>query len=169
MGTTATAREASRAPFNGHADPATWISFRVDGVPATAGSKRAFPFKRKDGTLGVNVTHDNKRSRPWMAAVASAARDAYQGELLRGPLELGVTFSFARPKGHMRTGSRAGEVRDSAPEYPAVKPDLSKLVRAVEDALRGVIFNDDAQIVDLRAGKEYSGSSCCVISIRRME
>lgn len=147
------------------ATPEKWICFTVQGVPATSGSKRAFPFRRKDGSLGVNVTPDNKRSKPWMAAVASAARDAYQGELLRGPIEIEVMFYMVRPKSHMRT-SRLGGLRDSAPQFPALKPDLSKLVRAIEDAMRGVIFNDDAQVVSIVALKRYWDSASAVIKVR---
>ena len=36
-----------------------------------------------------------------------------------------------------------------------MRPDLSKLIRATEDALTGIIYADDAQIVDIHAKKEY--------------
>jgi crossover junction endodeoxyribonuclease RusA len=35
-------------------------------------------------------------------------------------------------------------------------PDLDKLTRAVFDALTGVVFHDDAQVVDLVATKRYA-------------
>ena len=50
------------------------IQFTVPGIAQTAGSKRAFPFRRKDGRLGVAVSDDNRRSKDWKAAVAWSAR-----------------------------------------------------------------------------------------------
>src|SRR5690349_2337829 len=40
-------------------------------------------------------------------------------------------------------------------EKHVVKPDLSKLLRATEDALTGIIYADDAQIIGANIGKEY--------------
>lgn len=168
--TTATAREASRLPFSDEtAAPLGCIIFTVNGLPATAGSKRAFPFKRPDGSLGVNVSPDNKKAKPWMAAVAAEAREAYEGELLRGPIELTVVFRLPRPQGHFGTGRNAGLVRDSAPRHPQVKPDLLKMARAIEDALTGVIWKDDAQIVQEHLVKYYGEPACCSIRIRPLE
>jgi len=138
----------------------------VEGTPATAGSKRAFPFQRRNGTLGVNVTHDNKRSQPWMAAVASACRAKYSGELLDCPLVISVTFDFAHLKGHFGSGRNAGILKASAPYSKSTKPDLSKLVRCVEDALTGVLWRDDAQVVVIHAGKRYATSDSCTIHVR---
>ena len=39
---------------------------------------------------------------------------------------------------------------------PTTRPDLSKLVRAVEDALTGVIYADDAQVVSEYTEKHYA-------------
>jgi Holliday junction resolvase RusA-like endonuclease len=124
------------------------ISFFVYGVPAPAGSKRGF-YNQK--SKRVIVTDDSKRSRPWKALVSDAAIEAMRkaGETgcLEGPLMLSLTFIVLRPKGHYRTGKNAGLLRDAAPEYPTVKPDLLKLARAVEDALSGIVYRDDSQIV----------------------
>jgi Holliday junction resolvase RusA-like endonuclease len=116
------------------------IAFTVYGTPAPAGSKRGF-YNKKAGR--VIVTDDSARSRPWKAQVADAAAETMNGgELLRGPMFLGCEFYFPRPKGHY--GKRG--LRPSAPAIPTVKPDLLKLARAVEDALSGVVYVDDAQI-----------------------
>ncbi|MBA7632259.1 hypothetical protein ES703_39802 [subsurface metagenome] len=77
--------------------------------------------------------------------------------LLLGPISLKLTFFMGRPKGHFRTGKHAGELRPSAPEHPTSKPDLTKLTRAVEDALTGIIWKDDAQVVKQDTIKVYCG------------
>jgi crossover junction endodeoxyribonuclease RusA len=141
------------------------FAFTVWGLPATAGSKRAFPFQRANGELGVNVTHDSKKSKPWMAAVAAAAREEYSGDLLRGAITLHVVFVLPRPKGHFRTGKRFGELRPTAPIVPAVKPDVSKMLRAIEDALTGVMWKDDAQIHKVVAEKIYGERPHAFVSV----
>ena len=61
----------------------------------------------------------------------------------------------ANAKGHYGTGRNADQVKASAPPHPTTKPDATKLVRAVEDALTGVIWRDDSQVVRQWASKVY--------------
>jgi Holliday junction resolvase RusA-like endonuclease len=130
--------------------PLGLIAFTVLGRPAPAGSKRGF-YNKKAGR--VIITDDSKRSKPWKAHVAAAACDAMaDAPFLEGALELDVVFYVPRPKGHF--GAK-GNVLLSAPEFPAVKPDLLKLTRAVEDALSGICYRDDAQIVTEVLCKRY--------------
>jgi len=42
---------------------------------------------------------------------------------------------------------------------PAVAPDIDKLLRAVSDALTGVGYMDDAQIVEVYASKIYADNT----------
>lgn len=132
------------------------IEFHVPGKPEPAGSKRAFPFKRKNGKLGVAVSDDNPEARPWKGAVAYfgkvAVRKAGRRDLLAGPLEVAFVFHLVRPRGHY--GKKG--VLPSAPPQPITKPDVLKLARAVEDALTGIVWRDDAQIVVELLEKRYA-------------
>lgn len=130
------------------------IQFTVYGTPAPAGSKRAFAIRNRPGRFAV--TDDSKRSRPWKGQVEQVAGKAMNGQpLLREPIEATFRFYVKRPKGHFGTGRNAGVVKASAPPFPAVKPDVLKLARAVEDALSGVVYADDALIVSEYLSKEY--------------
>ena len=141
------------------------IEFTVYGTPAPAGSKRAFAIKGRPGRFAV--TDDSKRSRPWKTQVAQQAGEIMQGrQLLDGPLDLTLTFYVRRPKGHF--GAR-GNVKPSAPVYPAVKPDVLKLARGVEDALSGVVYRDDAQIVTEILMKRYGEPERVEISVREQQ
>jgi Holliday junction resolvase RusA-like endonuclease len=152
------------APSHAELDrPVFRFEFTVPGHPQPAGSKRGFPVKRKDGARGVAVVDDNPRTKAWQATVALTAADALQlhtgadddPELLVGPLGMALTFTFKRPQGHFGSGRNFHNVRASAPAWPAVRPDTTKLVRAVEDALTGVVWRDDAQVVEQYAAKRY--------------
>jgi crossover junction endodeoxyribonuclease RusA len=59
------------------------------------------------------------------------------------PLELSVIFYLPRPK----TATR---------DFPAVMPDLDKLIRAVGDSLSGLVYVDDSRIVSISAQKRYA-------------
>ncbi len=133
----------------------TVIRFTIHGKQATQGSKRGIPFRRKDGRHGVRVVSDNQQLKVWRTAVAEAAREAYDGPLLTGPIVMYVQFVMPRPKSHFGTGRNAGKLKPSAPAHHITKPDALKLCRAVEDALSGVIYRDDSQIVLHDIAKDY--------------
>ena len=131
------------------------ISFRVYGLPAPQGSKRHVGN-------GVMV-ESSKRVKPWRQDVKYAALEAqpvhWSGcrEVLSGPLRAYVTFYLPRPKGHYRTGRNAALLRDSAPRWPGVKPDVDKLLRSTLDALgEAGVWQDDAQVVRVTATKAYA-------------
>lgn len=135
------------------------IRFTVFGEAKTAGSKRAFPIFRGSGPnrtfVRSIVTDDNPKSRDWKNAVSSAAGEVYRAELLKGALEVTFRFYTPRPVGHFGSGKNARAVKSSAPARPATRPDVLKLSRAVEDALTGVIWRDDAQVVTEHLEKHF--------------
>jgi crossover junction endodeoxyribonuclease RusA len=128
----------------------TPIQFFIPGIPAPGGSKRAFVINGR-----AHITDDCKRNKPWRESIAVFARQAYQGDPLTGPLSLVVEFVMPRPKGHYGSGRNASVLKPSAPMFPAVKPDCTKLLRALEDALTGILWRDDATIVKQYVCKSY--------------
>lgn len=127
------------------------IEFTVLGKPQPAGSKRAFVVKGRPV-----VADDNRKSKPWQALVAAAASDAMDGhDPMVGPLLLNVEFYVARPAGHFGSGRNAETIRKSAPTFPITRPDTTKLLRGLEDALTGLVWRDDAQVVSQLAHKAY--------------
>ena len=131
------------------------IEFFVPGRAQPAGSKRAYvpldknkqPYHRKNGTIIANIVDDNKKSKPWQKVVAGVGRRRYRGEILTGPLRVSFVILHLRPKNHYGTGRNAERLKESARLAPIVMPDVLKLSRGIEDALTGVIWKDDAQIV----------------------
>jgi Holliday junction resolvase RusA-like endonuclease len=70
------------------------------------------------------------------------------------PIELEIIFQMGKWNG----GSH----------YHTKRPDLDNLVKSVKDALTGVIWKDDAQIIRLTAEKRY-GQEMVVISVMSVE
>jgi Holliday junction resolvase RusA-like endonuclease len=130
------------------------IEFFVPGKAATAGSKKAFYVEKIKRAI---ITHDSSKTKPWMNTVAFFARQEYKGPLLCGPLKLVMEFRRLRPKGHYGSGVNAHTLIKAGKDapLPITKPDLTKLVRAAEDALTGIIFRDDSQICIQETRKIY--------------
>lgn len=118
------------------------MKFVVYGTPVPQGSMRAFMPKGKHGR--PIVTSDNSKLKPWRQEVSLAAI-AEHAHMAERHVAVMVTmqFYFARPAS---AKNRACMV---------VRPDLDKLVRGVFDALTGILYVDDAQIVEHTARKRY--------------
>jgi Holliday junction resolvase RusA-like endonuclease len=141
------------------------LRFEVIGHPEPAGSKRAFRTK----TGKTVVTDANPQSLGWKTEVAQAAAQAMtradHGALFDGPLGLAVVFTLVRPKGHFGSGRNGGQVKPGAPPFPVVRPDCTKLLRATEDALTGVVWRDDAQVVEQMVTKRYGEPERVQVSV----
>jgi Holliday junction resolvase RusA-like endonuclease len=145
-------------------DPATVITFVVLGEAKPAGSKRAFAIRKGGVFTGrIAVMDANPNSKDWKQQVAYAAREAYGGQLLDGPLKVSLQFYRPRPKGHYGANGLNKKGRES--KAPTSKPDVLKLARGVEDALSGVLYRDDAQIVCELLVKEWGEPARCEITI----
>lgn len=119
--------------------PPCWrLDLFVPGRPAAQGSKRHVG--------GGRLVEQSKAVAPWRTAVAWHVAQTFTQAPLDGPLVLAVEFVMPRP---------AATPKRSTP--PAIKrPDLDKLIRAVDDALSGVIWRDDSQVVRVDARKRLA-------------
>ena len=137
------------------------VEFFAPGRPVTQGSSRAFVVRGRGGARPrAAVTHDSPHLRQWRGVVAVAALQAGAQVLTReAAVSVGLVFVLGRPAGHLGTGRRVGRLRPSAPALPVGRVgDVDKLARGVLDALTGVCWVDDSQVVDLRARKIYGYS-----------
>jgi Holliday junction resolvase RusA-like endonuclease len=145
------------------------ISFRVPGAAQSRGSKRGFAFRRANGKLGVAMADSNKKSGEWMDRVSTFAHNAYDSlELIDGPVTLNVLCVFHRPLAHYSGKKNPKVVKASAPAHKISAPDCSKLLRGIEDALTGVIYKDDRQIVSTQCAKCWGDSDYVEITIEEI-
>lgn len=127
--------------------------FTVLGKPQHGGSKTAYPIKTKSGKYRCNVVDENEKEvKPWRNQIEIVAAELMGDRpVFEGPLMLVVEFYVPRPKSHFGVHG----VRRSAPRYPTTRPDATKLIRPLEDALTGIVWKDDAQIVEQIGRKRY--------------
>lgn len=130
------------------------VTIEVIGHPSPKGSKTA-RFNAKTGRAWV-VDKDHDALKSWHGMVAQAAQAAMAAQSVEPfvdlPLAVIVSFRVQRPGGHYgKSGLKA-----SAPKWPHKGVDLDKYVRGAMDALEGVVFENDARIVQCAACKVYA-------------
>lgn len=128
----------------------------VSGKPETKGSAKAYMPK---GARFPIVTNDNTKCADWASLIQGTIRIAGSAEGVDKslPCKLRATFRFHRTKGDYGSGKKtARTLKASAPSLHTKKPDADKLVRAVADALTGLAWIDDSQVVEMVARKEYA-------------
>lgn len=93
------------------------------------------------------------------------AKMGYKDEPLDGQIEVDVWFYRPVQKSlskKERARRLSGECR------PTVKPDLDNYIKSALDGLNGVLWTDDARIVDLHAHKYYSDRPRIEITVREL-
>ncbi|PAD31450.1 RusA family crossover junction endodeoxyribonuclease [Paenibacillus sp. 7523-1] len=123
------------------------ITFTVYGEPVAQGRPRA-------STQGGFVRlYDPKKSKDYKDYVRLAAAKHAPATLLEGPLGMVLTVYRSIPKSFSKKKAALaenGEIR------PVSKPDVDNYLKGVKDALKGVIWKDDSQVVEVFAQKRYS-------------
>lgn len=129
----------------------TPLAFTVLGIAQPQGSARAFTYTRrpeKGGGIGARVDSDNPKLKDWRRHVALAATNV-MASLRRGPsvnaVAVTAAFYLPRPK---YLGSKVAPM--------VTRPDLDKLARGICDALTGIVYRDDSQVVSLTVTKHYA-------------
>lgn len=126
------------------------LKFEVPGSPIGQG-------RPKFSTInGHAKAYDPEKSRNYKAYVKLLATQAMREQnftMIEGPCCLDILAFFEVPK------SKSKKFREAAladQERPTKKPDLSNIVKGIEDALNGLAYKDDSSIVYLCVTKYYS-------------
>lgn len=133
--------------------PPDRISFYVHGSPKGKGRPR---FSRD--MYGHVHTHTPPETAEFEARVVTAYLE--QGGAARqrpyfpkgAPLILEAEIYFSPPESASKKKKLemiAGKIR------PTKRPDVDNVLKAIADSLNGLAYADDAQVVDMRASKQY--------------
>lgn len=134
----------------------TKITFTIPAVPVAQPRQRTrvvqkggktFPQNYQPQTVGTGA---DRRPHPvveFKHAVRKAASEAHAGSPLTGPLRVDLVMVFPRPAGMFWKTK-------PMPRVPHVKtPDRDNVDKAILDAMKSIIFVDDAQVCDGRIQK----------------
>lgn len=100
------------------------------------------------------LAHESKIREEW--------RENYLDPPSKNLVSLSIRFYLTRPK----------KIPKDFPEYPGKRPDIDNLIKTVLDALNGLAYEDDKQVIKIKARKEWSptpeGVGYTVIEVREV-
>lgn len=135
--------------------PKTDVTIWLEGEPVA----KARPRMTRSGhvyTPDKTTKAENEIRRAWQEK---------HGSIIEGPVAVSVVFMLKMPE----TWSKAKKLMAQYREVlPTKKPDVDNLVKTVFDALNGLAYDDDKQIVELSARKVYACKPGTVIRVREI-
>ena len=133
------------------------VTFKLDADPV--GKQRARYARR--GNFVQTYTPD--KTRNYEALLKDAAIEAMgSSEPLETPVSLYLYIRVPIPKSCTK---KRLEAISNGSEKPIKKPDSSNILKSVEDAMNGVVYKDDCQIINHHMTRVYSslpGVDICV-------
>jgi len=132
------------------------IEFFVEGIPKPAGSKRALMKNDKIVVFDMSKNRDWKRD---VQIIAKKRMNELGMKLFEGPLRMKLTFYMPIPK-HLKNKDLL---------FHTKKPDLTKLIRCVEDAMTGIVYVDDRYICEQICRKYYGNKIGVEVEISKFD
>lgn len=142
--------------------PVTSIKIIVPGEPVPKGRHRSRIVQPRNRPAFIH-TYPDPETVKYETAIAWCAKGVMGPRgLLLGPLEARITVWVPIPKSwsiKQQVRAMSGEIR------PTSRPDGDNYQKAAMDAMNGIVYKDDAQIVDGSFSKRYSDSPRLEIEI----
>ncbi|WP_100408293.1 RusA family crossover junction endodeoxyribonuclease [Bacillus solitudinis] len=132
------------------------IRFTIDGEPVAQGRPR----------FGKGKVYDPEKSRNFKQYVKLVASQHKPEKPIEGQIQLMVEIYRSIPKSmpkYKRELIKDMKVR------PVTKPDVDNYIKAIKDALNGVIWRDDSQVVTLVVSKWYSENPRVEVNVIELE
>lgn len=132
------------------------IEFFVAVEPVPAGRPKFTTVKGKKGTFATAYTPKKTATHRTLLAY-HASQNAPKDGPLEGPLQLTMVVVKNKPRSY----SKKRWAWDA-------RPDLDNFIKLI-DAFQGILWKDDAQVVEIRARKEFGDRPGYHFQIERAE
>ena len=119
------------------------IEFTVPGIPVAKARPRVTRF----GTYTPEKTKDYEQ------LVQLSYKSKHKGQAIEGPIKITITFFMYIPKNTSKVRTEKKQRREI---LPTKKPDWDNMAKSITDALNGLAYKDDNQIVEAHVYKFYS-------------
>ena len=130
------------------------------------------PQSKQGGMQATVIARDGRRIsmryqpaavRNYSAFVSLCAREAMQGRPpSAGPIRRVLALHVAKPKSWSKK-------RRARHEWALVRPDVLNISKTVDDALEGICYLDDKQIVEATESKFYDEHDAVVVTIETLD
>lgn len=124
------------------------IEFEVPGQPVAKGRPK---FARRGKFV---TTYTPEKTRTYEELVSWCAKGVMMGnDPMQGAIYLYLVIGLQIPK----SWSNKKRIQAELGEIPAIKkPDADNVLKAVKDAMNGIVYADDSQITMMTIIKKYS-------------
>jgi Holliday junction resolvase RusA-like endonuclease len=134
------------------------VLITIPGVPRGKGRPR---FVRATGR-----TYTPEQTASYEGVIRHEASLEMRGEPpMEGPLAIAVTAVVAMPK---RFGKKHRQAVEAGQLWPTTRPDADNYLKTACDALNGIVYRDDSQLVRMEAVKCYGAAPRLSITVRGM-
>lgn len=136
--------------------------FTVEGKPQGKARARTFYDSRR-GKMQSVTPEQTKSYEDLIRWKYKAAGGKYYGDLT---LQVNIQAFYPIPKGFSKAKKNdaiAGNLR------PTTKPDCDNIIKVVLDALNGVAYYDDKQVICVSCNKYYGETGYIKIQIKELQ
>lgn len=146
------------------------VSFTVNGEPVPWKRARAKTHKAKDDKSGKKKTtvhfFEDKKVSEYKKKIINAYKESGGKFFEKGtPLYCEIYFFIETPK----SSSLKKKLSLICDERPTKRPDIDNLYKLIADALNGIAYHDDSQIVSLTLCKLWSLEPKVEIELREIK
>lgn len=117
---------------------------------------------------GYGRAYTPKKTLSYEKSVRNAYLEEYPTGLLtwqdKEPLEMIVNAYFEIPK----SASKKAKQKMLLEQFPTKKPDADNIIKSIADALNGIVYTDDSQIVSATVHKIWSSEAKAEVIIREV-
>ncbi len=129
------------------------IAFEIPGEPV------AFARAGSNGKRRYTPTPQAS----YMRAVGFKAKEAMRGvKIFKGPVEVIIRASYVPPKSWKPAKRLSAKWKTST-------PDADNIAKLVKDAIKGIVYRDDAQVASLNVKKKYGVYASLVVTVSDLE
>ena len=132
------------------------IEFTVEGRPVG----KARPRVTRNGT------YTPKKTKGYEELVKWSCRSKYKGGPLKGPLRIEIVFYMYIPK---NTSQVRIEKKLVDERLPTKMPDWDNMAKSITDAINGIAYEDDSQIVEAHIYKKFSKDPRAEVKITQID
>lgn len=134
------------------------VVFKVEANPVGKGRPK---FARRGNFVS---TYTPKKTTDYEEIIKKAAKNAMgSSEPLETPVSCYFYISLPVPASYSKKRREACLTNS---ERPTKKPDIDNIVKCFLDALNGVIYQDDTQVVSIHATKVYGSIGMVDVLVR---
>ena len=132
------------------------VEFVIKGKPVP---------KERPRVLKNGIAYTPKKTKDYEQLVQQVY-ELQVGEYLgESALMVEIDFYYTIPKSYTK---KHRESIISGQELYTKRPDLDNLAKTVTDALNGIAYKDDSQIIEMKLSKHYSDEEKVVVSIEEL-